>query len=92
MFTDTCIWSKILSTSQAPSARFSVAGDCLDPHKGVLVFIGGCNENLEALDDMYYLHTGLSTMQIQRFGFVYLLCMLLENASVYFFLFFILVT
>ncbi|CAN6477123.1 unnamed protein product [Victoria cruziana] len=57
---DTCIWSKILSTSQAPSARFSVAGDCLDPHKGVLVFIGGCNENLEALDDMYYLHTDIS--------------------------------
>ncbi|XP_031493375.1 acyl-CoA-binding domain-containing protein 6-like isoform X1 [Nymphaea colorata] len=57
---DTCIWSKILSTSQAPSARFSVAGDCLDPQKGVLVFIGGCNENLEALDDMYYLHTDIS--------------------------------
>ncbi|KAG8496677.1 hypothetical protein CXB51_007931 [Gossypium anomalum] len=26
---------------------------------GVLVFIGGCNKTLEALDDMYYLHTGL---------------------------------
>lgn len=36
-----------------------MAGDCLDPFKGgVLVFIGGCNKSLEALDDMYYLYTG----------------------------------
>lgn len=37
-----------------------MAGDSLDPRNGgVLVFIGGCNKNLEALDDMYYLKTGL---------------------------------
>ena len=48
-----------MTSGIGPSARFSVAGDCLDPLKrGVLVFIGGCNKSLEALDDMYYLHTG----------------------------------
>lgn len=48
------------SVNQGPSARFSVAGDCLDATKGILVFMGGCNKFLEALDDMYYLYTGLS--------------------------------
>lgn len=44
---------------EGPSARFSSAGACLDPHKaGFLVIVGGCNKNLEALDDMFYLHTG----------------------------------
>ncbi|XP_010531849.1 PREDICTED: tip elongation aberrant protein 1-like isoform X2 [Tarenaya hassleriana] len=57
---DTCVWSRVLTMSEGPSARFSASGDCLDPQKsGVLVFIGGCNKNLEALDDMYYLYTGL---------------------------------
>eukprot|EP00262_Sarcandra_glabra_P004363 TRINITY_DN1531_c0_g4_i1.p1 TRINITY_DN1531_c0_g4~~TRINITY_DN1531_c0_g4_i1.p1 ORF type:complete len:604 (-),score=107.45 TRINITY_DN1531_c0_g4_i1:366-2177(-) len=57
---DTGIWSKVINAGQGPSSRFSVAGDCLDPWKGVLVFIGGCNENLEALDDMYNLYTDMS--------------------------------
>lgn len=58
-FLDTGIWTKIISSGDGPSARFSMSGDCLDPSKGgVLVFIGGCNKNLEALDDMYFLHTG----------------------------------
>uniref|UniRef100_A0A1J3DCW7 Kelch domain-containing protein 3 n=1 Tax=Noccaea caerulescens TaxID=107243 RepID=A0A1J3DCW7_NOCCA len=57
---DTCMWSKVLTMGEGPSARFSSAGACLDPHKaGFLVFVGGCNKNLEALDDMFYLHTGL---------------------------------
>ncbi|CAN6470773.1 unnamed protein product [Victoria cruziana] len=56
---DTGIWSKISNACQGPSARFSVAGDCVDLWKGVLVFIGGCNEKLDALDDMYYLHTDM---------------------------------
>lgn len=48
-----------MTTGDGPSARFSMAGDSLDPtNGGVLVFIGGCNKNLEALDDMYYLRTG----------------------------------
>jgi hypothetical protein len=55
----------VITTGDGPSARFSVAGDCLDPVKGgVLVFIGGCNKSLEALDDMYYLYTGLSYLYI----------------------------
>ncbi|XP_024008446.1 rab9 effector protein with kelch motifs isoform X2 [Eutrema salsugineum] len=57
---DTCVWSKVLTMGEGPSARFSSAGACLDPHKaGFLVFVGGCNKNLEALDDMFYLNTGL---------------------------------
>lgn len=56
---DTGVWTNVTPTTNVPSARFSVAGDCLDPLKdGVLVFIGGCNKSLEALDDMYYLYTG----------------------------------
>lgn len=57
---DTGLWTKVTATGDGPSARFSVAGDNLDPVKsGVLVFIGGCNKHLEALDDMYYLYTEL---------------------------------
>lgn len=48
-----------MNVNLGPSARFSAAGDCLDPNKGILVFIGGCNASLEALDDMFYLYTGL---------------------------------
>ncbi|XP_061351969.1 uncharacterized protein LOC133296940 [Gastrolobium bilobum] len=58
---DTGMCTKVTTTPNGPSPRFSVAGDCLDPFKGgVLVFIGGCNKNLEALDDMYYLYTGIA--------------------------------
>lgn len=54
------LWTKIMAIGEGPSARFSMAGEILDPHmQGVLVFIGGCDRNLEALDDLYYLHTGL---------------------------------
>lgn len=56
---DTGLWSRVSTVDQGPSARFSVAGDCLDEGKGILVFIGGCNKDLEALDDMYYLHTDI---------------------------------
>ncbi|XP_027331059.1 tip elongation aberrant protein 1 isoform X2 [Abrus precatorius] len=64
---DTGIWTNVTIAANGPSARFSVAGDCLDPIKGgVLVFIGGCNKSLEALDDMYYLHTGLARESEQR--------------------------
>lgn len=53
------LWTKIMAADEGPSARFSMAGEILDPHmQGVLVFIGGCNRNLEALDDFFYLHTG----------------------------------
>ncbi|CAN8292586.1 unnamed protein product [Cochlearia groenlandica] len=56
---DTCVWSKVLTMGEGPSARFSSAGACVDPHKaGFIVFVGGCNKNLEALDDMFYLDTG----------------------------------
>ncbi|XP_043707229.1 protein GLUTELIN PRECURSOR ACCUMULATION 3-like isoform X2 [Telopea speciosissima] len=54
------VWTKVTVAGQGPTARFSVAGDCLDPQKGTLVFIGGCNRDLEALHDIYYLHTEMS--------------------------------
>ncbi|KAL4036161.1 hypothetical protein IC575_004888 [Cucumis melo] len=55
------VWTKITTMGDGPSARFSVAGDCLDPYKvGTLALLGGCNKGLEALDDMYYLFTGLA--------------------------------
>ena len=48
-----------MTTGNGPFARFSASGDCLDPMKGgVLMFIGGCNKALEALEDIYFLHTG----------------------------------
>uniref|UniRef100_A0A161Y0Z7 Uncharacterized protein n=1 Tax=Daucus carota subsp. sativus TaxID=79200 RepID=A0A161Y0Z7_DAUCS len=59
---ETGCWTKVTATGEGPSARFSMAGDSLDPrNRGVLVFIGGCSKNLEALDDMYYLNTGILT-------------------------------
>ncbi|KAI8543093.1 hypothetical protein RHMOL_Rhmol08G0191700 [Rhododendron molle] len=59
---DTGVWTKVAATGEGPSARFSMSGDSLDPQRsGILAFLGGCNKNLEALDDMYYLHTGLTT-------------------------------
>ncbi|KAF2312873.1 hypothetical protein GH714_040930 [Hevea brasiliensis] len=64
---DTGVWTKVMTTGIGPSARFSVAGDCLDPQMGgVLVFIGGCNKSLEALDDMFYLYTGFTSVQDEQ--------------------------
>ncbi|KAG5049572.1 hypothetical protein JHK85_010675 [Glycine max] len=64
---ENCVWTKVAITPNGPSARFSVAGDCLDPYmSGVLVFVGGCNRNLEALDDMHYLYTGIARESEQR--------------------------
>ncbi|KAH7295668.1 hypothetical protein KP509_27G060000 [Ceratopteris richardii] len=56
---ETGLCTKVIPTGAGPCKRFSVAGDCIDVKSGVLIFIGGCNENLEALDDMYYLDTEL---------------------------------
>ncbi|XP_021674893.2 uncharacterized protein LOC110660772 isoform X3 [Hevea brasiliensis] len=64
---DAGVWTKVMTTGIGPSARFSVAGDCLDPQMGgVLVFIGGCNKSLEALDDMFYLYTGFTSEQDEQ--------------------------
>ncbi|XP_021674892.2 uncharacterized protein LOC110660772 isoform X2 [Hevea brasiliensis] len=64
---DAGVWTKVMTTGIGPSARFSVAGDCLDPQMGgVLVFIGGCNKSLEALDDMFYLYTGRENLQLNQ--------------------------
>ncbi|KAJ6887532.1 hypothetical protein NC652_028710 [Populus alba x Populus x berolinensis] len=61
---ETGMWTLVMTTGDGPSARFSVAGDCLAPLKVVcFVFIGGCNKSLEALEDMYYLHTGKASAE-----------------------------
>ncbi|KAJ8773160.1 hypothetical protein K2173_028337 [Erythroxylum novogranatense] len=60
-------WTKVMTTGDGPSARFSMAGDSLDPLKaGILMFIGGCNKSLEALDDIYYLQTGMNSFCDER--------------------------
>ncbi|MCO5601125.1 hypothetical protein L7F22_055244 [Adiantum nelumboides] len=60
---DKGVWSKVIVDGVGPSPRFSVAGDCITG--GVLVFIGGCNDSLEALDDMYYLDTEIQSERAQ---------------------------
>ncbi|KAG0494767.1 hypothetical protein HPP92_005761 [Vanilla planifolia] len=57
---ETGIWSKVANINSGPSARFSGAGDCLDEQRGILVFFGGCDKSLVALDDMYYLYTDMT--------------------------------
>ncbi|KAG0616185.1 hypothetical protein M758_5G097000 [Ceratodon purpureus] len=54
---DNGVWTRATTSGVGPSPRFSLAGDVVDTERGILLFIGGCNENLEALDDMYYLDT-----------------------------------
>jgi N-acetylneuraminic acid mutarotase len=54
---DNGVWTRATTSGIGPSPRFSLAGDVVDPERGILLFVGGCNENLEALDDMYYLDT-----------------------------------
>ncbi|KAL0878008.1 hypothetical protein Bca101_027714 [Brassica carinata] len=60
----------ILDTAieEGPSARFSAAAACLSPYKaGSFLFVGGCNKNLEPLDDIYYLHTvGVEEARVAR--------------------------
>lgn len=58
LITENGVWTKAVTTGVGPSPRFSLAGDVVDAERGILLFIGGCNENLEALDDMYYFDTG----------------------------------
>ncbi|KAG2313274.1 hypothetical protein Bca52824_024831 [Brassica carinata] len=64
---ETCVWSKI-AIEEGPSARFSAAAACLSPYKaGSFLFVGGCNKNLEPLDDIYYLHTvGVEEARVAR--------------------------
>ncbi|CAH1432310.1 unnamed protein product [Lactuca virosa] len=59
---ETFTWTKVMTIGEGPSARFSMAGSTLHPqHGGALIFIGGCNKKLEALDDMFYRFTGIVT-------------------------------
>lgn len=50
---DTGVWTQVITTGNKPSARVYMAGDFLGVRA---VLLGGHNERLEALDDMYYLY------------------------------------
>ncbi|KAI6683250.1 hypothetical protein NL676_029163 [Syzygium grande] len=64
---ESAIWSTMTSAGHGPSPRFSMAAACLDPGRsGVLAFVGGCNGSFEVLDDIYYLHTGLTRVYERR--------------------------
>jgi len=43
---DIGVWTMVVTIGGGPSARFSIVGDCLDLKRGILIFIGGWNENL----------------------------------------------
>ncbi|KAL3695736.1 hypothetical protein R1sor_009812 [Riccia sorocarpa] len=58
---ETGVWTKAATVGEGPSPRFSLAGDSADPARGILLFFGGCNQNLEALEDMYYLDTEMKS-------------------------------
>ncbi|KAH9555526.1 hypothetical protein CY35_08G118200 [Sphagnum magellanicum] len=62
---DTGVWTLAATNGQGPSPRFSLAGDVVDMEKGILMFLGGCNEHLEALDDMYYLYTEMKPEKVE---------------------------
>ncbi|KAG2313277.1 hypothetical protein Bca52824_024834 [Brassica carinata] len=54
---ETRVWSKIV-IQEGPCARFSAAAVRLGPYMaGSFFLFGGCNKNLEPLDDIYYLCT-----------------------------------
>ncbi|XP_024521607.1 acyl-CoA-binding domain-containing protein 6 [Selaginella moellendorffii] len=54
-------WHKPEVTGNGPSHRFSLASDLIDPERGVVALYGGCNGELEALPEMFFLHTDLVT-------------------------------
>ncbi|EFJ19172.1 hypothetical protein SELMODRAFT_419330 [Selaginella moellendorffii] len=51
------VWATLNPSGPGPSPRFSLAGDSVNAERGILFFYGGCNKELEALDDMYFLDT-----------------------------------
>ncbi|EFJ21745.1 hypothetical protein SELMODRAFT_52725, partial [Selaginella moellendorffii] len=53
-------WHKPEVTGNGPSHRFSLASDLIDPERGVVALYGGCNGELEALPEMFFLHTGIA--------------------------------
>ncbi|GJP30327.1 hypothetical protein CLOM_g741 [Closterium sp. NIES-68] len=50
-------WQQYTPTGDVPSRRFSLSADLLDSVSGKMMVFGGCNDDLEALDDAYFLHT-----------------------------------
>ncbi|CAI5460897.1 unnamed protein product, partial [Closterium sp. Yama58-4] len=50
-------WQQYTPTGDVPSRRFSLSADLLDTVSGKMMLFGGCNDDLEALEDAYFLHT-----------------------------------
>ncbi|EFJ14743.1 hypothetical protein SELMODRAFT_423317 [Selaginella moellendorffii] len=53
----TGVWATLNPSGSRPAPRFSLAGDSVDAERGILFVFEGCNKELEALDDMYFLDT-----------------------------------
>ncbi|EFJ27976.1 hypothetical protein SELMODRAFT_411399 [Selaginella moellendorffii] len=53
----TGVWATLNPSGSRPSPGFSLAGDSVDAEQGILFVYEGCNKELEALDDMYFLDT-----------------------------------
>ncbi|CAI5502357.1 unnamed protein product [Closterium sp. Naga37s-1] len=57
-------WQQYTPTGDVPSRRFSLSADLLDTVSGKMMLFGGCNDDLEALEDAYFLHTGTGCSQV----------------------------
>ncbi|EFJ04859.1 hypothetical protein SELMODRAFT_432028 [Selaginella moellendorffii] len=53
----TGVWATLNPSGSRPSPGFSLAGDSVDAEQGILFVYEGCNKELEALNDMYFLDT-----------------------------------
>eukprot|EP00897_Mesotaenium_endlicherianum_P007798 jgi/Mesen1/7046/ME000369S06375 len=61
-------WDEHRGLEGVPSPRFSLSADIVEGDTCRIFFFGGCNNNLEALDDMFFLHTGLRADDTHRSG------------------------
>ncbi|CAI7860273.1 unnamed protein product [Closterium sp. NIES-53] len=57
-------WQQYTPTGDVPSRRFSLSADLLDTVSGKMMLFGGCNDDLEALEDAYFLHTVSGKMML----------------------------
>ncbi|CAI5490226.1 unnamed protein product [Closterium sp. Naga37s-1] len=60
-------WQQYTPTGDVPSRRFSLSADLLDTVSGKMMLFGGCNDDLEALEDAYFLHTDFGSHAVEFF-------------------------
>ncbi|CAI5984069.1 unnamed protein product [Closterium sp. NIES-64] len=58
-------WQQYTPTGDVPSRRFSLSADLLDTVSGKMMLFGGCNDDLEALEDAYFLHTDFGSHAVE---------------------------